>query len=121
MSPEQWQQGVKADRQSDIWSVGVLLHRCVSGKLPFGEGENHWTKIMMSVLNCEASPPCLIHDYDENLGVEIDPRLAYVVNRALDKEKCRRYKDAGHMLQELQVVYQDIEVWACRFIIHTAR
>lgn len=108
MSPEQWQNGVKVDRQSDIWSVGVLLHRCLSGKLPFGEGETHWSQIMMSVLNSGTKPACLIHGYDEDL--DIDPCLACVVNRALARDKCRRYKDAGHMLRELEVVYGDIQV-----------
>ena len=107
MSPEQWGEG-NTDRQTDIWSVGVLLHRCVSGYLPFGDGCAVKLKIAMEVLSPHSQAPCLIHGYEENFP--IDPSLALVVRTALQKDKHKRFVDAKHMLDAIRPAYESVQV-----------
>lgn len=60
MSPEQ-ALGESTDQRTDIYSLGIILYRLLTGKLPF-EGDSK--SIMAQHINCEPVPPR-----------EIDPRL----------------------------------------------
>ncbi|HLO16376.1 MAG TPA: protein kinase [Anaerolineales bacterium] len=80
MSPEQ-AQGLKVDRRSDIYSLGVILYEMVAGRVPF-EGDTSWTVIFKHIN--EPPPPV----------ANIQPPVQKVIDRALAKNPEDRYQTA---------------------------
>ncbi|HPH94731.1 MAG TPA: protein kinase [Anaerolineaceae bacterium] len=83
MSPEQIQ-GEPLTRQSDIYSLGVVVYEMVAGQKPF-QGAS--TKILVDHLN--ANPPPMRQFRD------IPPQLEQVILKALAKRPENRYESAG--------------------------
>lgn len=79
MSPEQIAGRSDVDHRSDIWSFCVMLHEALSGKIPFSG------QTLRELRRCvsEDNPPIL-----EQMG--IDPSLARIVRRGLEKDRRRR-------------------------------
>ncbi|WP_437475995.1 protein kinase [Sorangium sp. So ce1014] len=55
MSPEQMVRARRVDTRSDIWSMGVVLHHLVTGKLPFSAED--LTEVVAHVLQEASIPP----------------------------------------------------------------
>ncbi|HEY0429842.1 MAG TPA: protein kinase [Pyrinomonadaceae bacterium] len=94
MSPESFE-GVRS-MQTDIWSVGIVLYKTLSGFLPFmGTAP---AETMYSILTREPEP----------LPDEIPPRLREIVFKALEKDRNlngnppRRYQSAAEMREDLR-------------------
>jgi non-specific serine/threonine protein kinase len=100
MSPEQLR-GRPLDTRSDIWSTGVLLYELISGRLPF-DGESA-SDIAANILRSD--PPLLTRPH----GAAVSPRLAAIVDRAMDKDRARRYQSARDLLEDLQTLKADLE------------
>ena len=82
MSPEQ-AKGIKTDHRSDIYSLGVVLFECLTGKVPFA-GDNPLTTIF-KIINDK--PPIA-----RELNKEIPPWLSTVLNKTLEKDPSRRFQ-----------------------------
>jgi serine/threonine protein kinase len=92
MSPEQLRCAKAVDARTDIWAIGVMVHRLVSGKLPFEADSvgGHLALIM------SASPIALrVHAPDAS------EELEHVVARCLQRELRRRYQDVGQLAEAL--------------------
>ncbi|HYI11566.1 MAG TPA: protein kinase [Thermoanaerobaculia bacterium] len=100
MSPEQLR-GRPLDTRSDIWSTGIVLYELISGRLPF-EGAST-SDVAASILRSD--PPPLIRSN----GATVPPRLASIVDRAMTKDRTRRYQTAGELLEDLQSLKGDVE------------
>jgi non-specific serine/threonine protein kinase len=100
MSPEQLR-GRPLDSRSDIWSTGVLLYEMISGRLPF-EGDSS-SDIAASILRSEPAPLTRMH------GEPVSPRVSAIVERAMTKDRARRYQSARDLLDELQLLKTDLE------------
>ena len=92
ISPEQ-ARGVEVDCRADLYSIGALMYRMLSGRLPF----------------IADSPTGMIfqHAYEQpiplvDLVPEIPPQLAAIVMRLLAKAPDRRYPSAAALLEEIQ-------------------
>ena len=81
--------GQSATERSDLFSFGVLLYECLTGRHPFlpPEGENHPLRVMRATLTHEPTP---LQDMDPR----IPPRVAEIVHRLLEKAVDRRPQDA---------------------------
>lgn len=93
MAPESFE-GVRS-AQTDVWSVGVVLYKLLTGKMPFPQMQS--TEIMYAVLMKEPEP----------MPGEIPARLAEIVFKSLEKDReietnsPKRYQTAATMREDL--------------------
>ena len=99
MSPE-LVTGEEPDQRTDIWSVGAILYRMLSGKLPF-ENDDTNTRIS-AILNEE---PLQI----TKLREELSPEFERIVNKSLRKNKADRYQHIEDLNVDLLSLKQDLE------------
>ena len=98
MSPEQ-SRGQDVDRRSDVWSLGVVLHEMLTGRLPF-KGE-HEAAVVYSILNETPEPVTALRS-----GVPMD--LERIVNKAMSKDPQGRYQSVDEMLVDLKSVQKGL-------------
>jgi len=94
MSPEQWGSDT-VDTQSDIWAVGIMFWRALTGVHP--AGTMNAEKLKEKLCDLDTSLPS-IGSREPTL-----PRdLVAIVDRCLAKRKADRYHDASELLSDLQ-------------------
>lgn len=133
MSPEQAQlSGLDVDTRSDVYSLGVLLYELVTGTTPFDEatlkraGFNEMRRMIHEdePLNPSARVGTLKGDRLSAIADErnIDPHklsqtlrgeVDWVVMKALEKDRNRRYDSANSFAQDVQRYLNDEPVQAC--------
>ena len=94
MSPEQVTTPQSIDERTDIWSVGVVLHRLLTDTLPF-DG-NSILEVLSHVLS--AAPLSL---RDARPDLHIDPELDAIVARCLEKLPTLRYSSMNELAAAL--------------------
>ena len=98
MSPEQ-AKGKEIDERTDIFSFGVVLYEMVGGRLPF-EGDTAMETIA-AILHKEPEP------LDES---KVPSELENIINKALRKDKEKRYQTIKEVLNNLKDVQQELAV-----------
>src|SRR5215467_9608543 len=100
MSPEQVR-GEGLDARSDLFSFGATLYELATGELPF-DGVN-------AAVICEAimnrAPVAVV-----SLNRDVPPKLADIINKALEKDRNVRYQSAADMRTDLQRLKRDTEM-----------
>ncbi|MGH3145136.1 MAG: protein kinase domain-containing protein, partial [Rubrobacter sp.] len=92
MSPEQLT-GEEATPRSDIYSVGVLLYHCLTGRPPFtGDVKS----LARQHIHNHPTPP-------RKLNKRITPRMEAVILKALAKDPADRYPSAKAMLDDIEI------------------
>ncbi len=89
MSPEQAKGERFVDHRTDIWSVGVLLFEMLTGRRPF-EGETMFT-VVADIL--KGRIPRVTE-----FAPEIDPTLAYIVARCIERDLTKRVQTADELV-----------------------
>ncbi len=93
MSPEQANgESHRLDSRTDVWAVGVVLYRMLTGKLPFSAPD--YRALLNSIQYDEPVDPLLING-------EIAPELARVTMRCLSKRMSDRYQTAAELAEDL--------------------
>lgn len=94
MSPEECT-GRKADYRSDIYSLGIIMHECLTGRRPFES--NSAENVMLAHVNI--MPPLII----KSIGAEDVPGLQAILHKALAKDATHRYQQVGEMLSDIRL------------------
>ena len=84
--------GKDADHRSDIFSVGVMAYKMLTGKHPFLEEKSEWTA--MQIIACNAK---LLFELDPTLP----PQLEELVERMIEKEITSRIQNAEEAVRIL--------------------
>jgi serine/threonine-protein kinase len=100
MSPEQTR-GVEVDFRTDLWSLGVLLYKMASGRVPFA-GETP-SDVIASILTTQPPPLTVV-------APEATTELERIVSKALARDREERYQTAKDLLIDLKKLRQRLEV-----------
>ena len=85
MAPEQWEDDPE-DERTDVFALGVMLYRMLTGEYPFPEGQGRWS----------AEPATV-----RKLDVPGAPELADLVEKMLDRTPKGRPRDGAAVLAVL--------------------
>jgi eukaryotic-like serine/threonine-protein kinase len=96
MPPEQ-ARGKPVDKRADIWAFGCVLYEMLTGQAAF-QGEDV-TEILAAVVKLGAN----LHLLPANLH----PRVREAINRCLQKEQKKRYRDIGEAHYEIEQALSD--------------
>jgi HAMP domain-containing protein len=94
MSPEQLQ-GMDLDPRSDLYSAGVVLFECVSGRVPY-EADTPWSLIAKHL---EEEPPD-----PRTLNAEVPETLSAAILKAMGRKPEDRYQTAAEMYDALDLI-----------------
>jgi class 3 adenylate cyclase/tetratricopeptide (TPR) repeat protein len=93
MAPEQWL-GLRQDERTDIWAVGVILYKLLTGELPYPSASLEELRARMT----SEEPVPSVRQRCPELPEEVER----VVNSALARSPARRFPTASEFWEELR-------------------
>ncbi|MBA4188631.1 MAG: hypothetical protein C0467_11585 [Planctomycetaceae bacterium] len=102
MSPEQARTGTGAvvDARCDLFSLGCVLYRALTGRVPFA-GDDTLSTLMALATHQPPSP----HDLDSS----VPPVLSAYVIRLLEKDPARRPATADDVVHDLEIIESSLQ------------
>ena len=96
MAPEQVRGSARVDERADLYALGAVAFRCLTGRLPF-EGANALTLI---ALKLDREPPSLA----ATTGDEWPQAIERFLQRMMVRDRDRRFASASEALEEWRKV-----------------
>ena len=93
MSPEQFRGLKEVDNRGDIYSAGMTLYECLTGKLPFGADDSYFT-IAQQVVHGRVPPP-------DTMSIELPAPIVSIVKRMIACDLKDRYQTADEVVKDL--------------------
>jgi serine/threonine-protein kinase len=93
MSPEQFRGAARSDARTEVWAMGAILYKALTGKTAFGGGSVPGTLLMV----CSDEP--------EPVGAlvkGVPPEMVAIVERCLRKEPDERFQSAQELADALE-------------------
>ena len=91
MSPEQ-ANGEELDGRSDLYSLGVVAFRALTGRLPF----DNESPVAVLVAHASKAPPTV-----RSVRADVPAALATIVDRCLQKDRAARYQTGAELASAL--------------------
>ncbi len=100
MAPEQMRNARDVDPRADVYSLGATLYFMLTGVSPFAElNSKNRTEMLKYIYN---RPPIPIKEF-----AEIPPEVNHIVEKAMSKDKDKRYATANDMYKAIyRTVYK---------------
>ena len=100
MSPEQIRDD-KVDARSDIYSLGALMYRVLTGEPPYTA--KNPVGVLTKHLTADLVPPSICRP-----DLAIDGRVDALIARAMAKDPVRRYQDINELVADIEAAYTAI-------------
>lgn len=97
LAPEQLE-GAPASPQTDIWSLGILLYKMLTGNLPFDTDSLEGLRGQIS--KARFDPP-------EEFNPAVPQSVARLVQKCLCKETAKRYRTADELLMDVKRILEN--------------
>ena len=95
MSPEQVQAGAHVDHRADLWALGVVIFRALTGRLPFPSA----SLLELAMQICKEPVP---------RAASIQPDLPSTIDAFFDKALCRDPARRFQSAREMAAAFQDV-------------
>jgi serine/threonine-protein kinase len=102
MSPEQVLGTKTLDHRTDIWSLGIVLYKCLSARTPFDDRDTVG-QLVVSIV--QSTPPSV-----QDFAPWVPPEVASIVSRALRKDPADRFQSAQEMSEALCALLLDGDI-----------
>lgn len=97
LAPEQFD-GKPASIQTDIWSLGILLYKMLTGKTPF-EGEI-LEQLILQIIQGNYQPA-------ENLNPAVPKEVSNIIKRCLALDASQRYQTTDELLRDVRQILRE--------------